>query len=100
VGVLKKRGLEFIRRGWEMFSKFVRYEVGAGSKVTFWHDVWCGDSSLKISNPDLFNITRRKDVWVASIINLFGVDWVMPRRVIDLLVSWGGQVGRGKLMEV
>lgn len=46
-----------------MFSKFVKYEVGDGSKVNFWHDVWCGDSSLKISNPDLFNITRRMRGW-------------------------------------
>jgi hypothetical protein len=37
-----------------------------------------------------------RELW-SSILNLFGVDWVMPRRVIDLLVSWGGQVGRGKL---
>lgn len=28
-----------IRRGWGMFSKFVRFEVGDGSKVSFWHDV-------------------------------------------------------------
>jgi hypothetical protein len=27
-----------IRRGWEGFSKFVRYEEGDGSTVRFWHD--------------------------------------------------------------
>jgi hypothetical protein len=26
---------KFIIRGWEMFSKFVKYEVGDGSKVSF-----------------------------------------------------------------
>jgi hypothetical protein len=48
--------MEIIRKGWETFSKFVRYEVGDGSKVSFWHDVWCGDIPLKISCPDLFSI--------------------------------------------
>ena len=35
-----------------------------------------------------------------SIVNLFGVEWVMPIRVIDLLVSWEGHVGRGVIVEV
>jgi hypothetical protein len=33
-------------------------------------------------------------------LNLFGVEWVMLRWVIDLLVSWERQVGRGTSMEV
>jgi hypothetical protein len=37
------------KEGWEGFSKFVRYEVGDGSKVRFWHDVWCGEQPLKFS---------------------------------------------------
>jgi hypothetical protein len=61
VGVKK-----FIRRGWEMFSKFVKYEVDDGSKVSFLHDVGCGDTPLKISYPDLFSIARSKDAWVAD----------------------------------
>jgi hypothetical protein len=37
VGVWK-----YMRRGWETFSKFVRYKVGDVSKVSFCHDEWCG----------------------------------------------------------
>jgi hypothetical protein len=51
--------------GWEVFSSFVRYEVGDGSKIRFWHDLWCGEP-LKISFPDLFSIARCKDAWVAD----------------------------------
>jgi hypothetical protein len=32
------------------------------------------------------------ELW-SSIFNLFGVVWVMPRRVIDLLNSWGVRLG-------
>jgi hypothetical protein len=35
-----------------------------------------------------------------SIVNLFGVEWVMTIRVIDLLVSWEGHVGHGIIVEV
>ena len=31
------------------------------------------------------------ELW-SSIHNLFGVEWVMPRQVIDSLNSWDGQV--------
>jgi len=29
------------------FSSHTRFEVGVGSKIKFWHDVWCGDHILK-----------------------------------------------------
>jgi hypothetical protein len=55
-----------IKRGWDKFSKFVRFEVGVGSKVSFWNDVWCRDSPLKLPYPNLFHIAQRKDAWVAD----------------------------------
>jgi hypothetical protein len=42
VGVWK-----YIRRGLGAFLRFIRYEVGDGSKTRFWHDLWCGDQPLK-----------------------------------------------------
>jgi hypothetical protein len=53
-----------IRRGWEKFYNFVRFEVGDGSFISFWHDWWCGDSSLKQCFPVLFSIVRNKDAMV------------------------------------
>jgi len=55
-----------IRRGWDKFRNFVRFEVGVGSHVTFWHDLWCGDRSLKQCFPVLFSIVRNKDARVAD----------------------------------
>lgn len=42
-----------IRRGWGDFSRFVRYGVGDELKIWFWHDVWCGDRTLKEAFPTL-----------------------------------------------
>jgi hypothetical protein len=55
-----------IRRGWYKFHNFVRFEVGVGSHVSFWHDLWCGDRSLKQCFPVLFSIVRNKDARVAN----------------------------------
>jgi hypothetical protein len=55
-----------IRRGWENFRNFVRFEVGNGSNISFWHDWWCGDRSLKQCFPALFSIVRNKDAMVGD----------------------------------
>jgi hypothetical protein len=44
----------------------VTYEVGDGSKVLFWHDVWYGEQPLKVSFLELFTIACGKDAWVAD----------------------------------
>jgi hypothetical protein len=55
-----------IRREWEKFRNFVRFEVGNGANISFWHDRWCGDRSLKQCFPPLFSIVRNKDAMVAD----------------------------------
>jgi hypothetical protein len=55
-----------IRRGWEKFRNFVRFDVRVGSHVSFWHDLWCGDRSLKQYFPVLFSIVRNKDATVTD----------------------------------
>jgi len=42
----------------------VRYEIGNGSKVLFWHDVWCGEIPLKTLFSELFLIASGKDTWM------------------------------------
>jgi hypothetical protein len=40
-----------------------------------------------------------RDLWI-YIFTSFGVEWVMPRRVLDLLTSWGDSFGYGPAKEV
>jgi hypothetical protein len=40
-----------------------------------------------------------RELW-NSLFQLFGVVWVMPQRVRDLLVSWRGQLGQHKVLEL
>jgi hypothetical protein len=55
-----------IRRGWEKFRNFVRFDVGNGSHISFWHDWWCGDRPLKQCFLALFSIVRNKDARVVD----------------------------------
>jgi hypothetical protein len=52
------------------FSKFVRFEVGDGSKVWFWHDVWCEDHTLKEAFLMLFAIACFMEALVADLVQL------------------------------
>jgi hypothetical protein len=67
VGVWKN-----IRKGWDSFSRYTRFIVGDGSKISFWHDLWCGDTVLKVAFPTLFDIARLKDVVVADNLERLG----------------------------
>lgn len=35
---------KFIRMWWDSFSCFVVFELGDGSSISFWDDIWCGES--------------------------------------------------------
>ena len=59
---------KFIRSGWLNFSKFLRYDVGDGTRVKFWDDVWCRDRPLKEAFPDLYNISRTRDASVSEVL--------------------------------
>ena len=59
---------KFIRTGWWNFSKFIRYEVGDGTRVKFWDNVWCRDCPLKEAFLDLYNISRTRDASVSEVI--------------------------------
>jgi hypothetical protein len=47
-----------------VFSRYLSFDVGDGSLISFWHDVWCGTQSLKDVFPELFRIARCKEVRV------------------------------------
>jgi hypothetical protein len=55
-----------IRRGWDKLHTFFRFEVGVGSHVSFWHDLSCGDRSLKQCFLVLFSVVRNEDARVAD----------------------------------
>ena len=49
---------KFIRSGWLNFSNFLWYNVGDGTQVKFWEDIWCWGHPLKEAFPDLYNTSR------------------------------------------
>jgi hypothetical protein len=93
VGVWKN-----IRRGWGMFSSNTKLELGEGTKVKFWHDLWCEDKALKKAFPDLrcedkaprsnSSIVRLFVPYEMLFFSQFGLSWVMPNRVADLFACW------------
>ena len=56
-----------ISRGWPSFSRHLLYNIGDGSRVKFWQDRWCGETSLAVSYPDLLRFCRNKKVSVAEL---------------------------------
>jgi hypothetical protein len=61
VGLLKN-----IRRGWGKLCSHTKFEVGDGSKVRFWHDIWCEDMAVTDAFLVLFGIACAKDALVEA----------------------------------
>jgi hypothetical protein len=61
-----------IRKGWNSFLSFTRFVEGYGTNIIFWHDLWCGDTTLKVAFPALFGIARLKDASVADKLEFLG----------------------------
>ena len=59
--------------GWEDFSKNIRFEVGVGDRVKLWTDLWCGDSSLQLTFPNVYEIVSNKGASVASSLEQLGM---------------------------
>lgn len=41
-----------------------------GSKVSFWHNLWCEDKTLKEAFPDLYGVACAKDASIAAYLEL------------------------------
>jgi hypothetical protein len=81
-----------IKKGWETFLRFFRFEVGDGARTKFCHNLWCGDTVLKDAFPVLFGIAHANDASVANNFELFGGSnqWsgaFLERRMIRKLMS-------------
>jgi hypothetical protein len=62
-----------IRKGWESFTGYTRFDVGDGTRTSFRHELWCGDLALKVDFPLLFGIACEKDTFVADNLEFLGI---------------------------
>lgn len=66
----------------EEFKEGIWLELGSGSRILFWKDCWCNNSTLMTISPSLFSLARNKDAkvtdyWVNS---EEGGDWNLEMR--------------------
>ena len=52
---------------WHSFSHQILYDVGDGSRVRYWQDRWCGETSLPVTYPELFRFCQDKEASVAEL---------------------------------
>jgi hypothetical protein len=61
-----------IRKGWDKLFSFISFEVGDGSKISFWHDQWCEEMTLKVAFPVLYGLACEKDASIAANLEFLG----------------------------
>jgi len=53
----------------DTFFRYGYFNVKDGSQTRFWVDTWLGNKPLKDKFPALFNIVRRKQDSIATVLN-------------------------------
>lgn len=61
---------KYIGAGVTSFSSLVAFEIGDGSTVHLWEDVWCDVISLKLAYPDLFCLACLTNATVADFVSV------------------------------
>ncbi|GFZ18537.1 hypothetical protein Acr_27g0002760 [Actinidia rufa] len=51
---------------WGYFYPHVAYQLGNGSKISFWYDNWCGQMPLRDRFPELFVLATYQNALVAE----------------------------------
>ena len=52
-----------------MFISHTKLDLGNGSKIRFWEDMWCGEVTHKDAFPSLYNIASVKDASITDILD-------------------------------
>ena len=55
--------------GWLDFSKFLRFDVGDGTRIKFWEDVWCRGCSLKEAFPELYSFSQTREFFLLEVMH-------------------------------
>ena len=77
-----------IRSGQDVFSQHISYTVGDGSRLRFWHDVWCGDLPLRSQFPSLFQFARLPEARVADLCHFQVSNCVWDIAFIRSVQNW------------
>ena len=56
----------------DSFAQSIRYQVGNGENVSFWHDVWVGNNPLVIQFPDLYKCAKNRKARVRDYLDTNG----------------------------
>ena len=76
---------KFIRGGW---GKFLKFEVGDGTRIHFWDDVQCCEKPLKDVFLNLYRIACVKEATVAGQIQFMGEDVTWEVNFTLLAQDW------------
>lgn len=99
-----EKGLEFSGSSWALwrvpseeyyewlgyFSNLVSFMIGDGSRICFWHDLWCKTTTLKSSFPELYSIALEKETLVSDYLDSPGtfILWNLSFTRVQAVQDW------------
>jgi hypothetical protein len=66
------------------FLSLGKFKLGDGSQVRFWKDAWITPHPLKSIFPALYNIVRRKEAYVRTVLSMTPLNVAFRRSLVDV----------------
>lgn len=66
----------------------VEFVLGNGRRVRFWQDHWCGNSSLRLAFPAIFEIARDKNATMVGIWDLLRAGGSWNIQFLRSFIDW------------
>ncbi|MDV3146764.1 MAG: hypothetical protein Q8754_02990, partial [Sweet potato little leaf phytoplasma] len=78
-----------IAANYPLFEQFTTFTVNCGNNIRFWEDIWCDNQPLQALFPDLYMISRKKNVPIVECWNGEQQSWSLDfkRGLFDREVS-------------
>jgi hypothetical protein len=79
-----------IRNGWGASRTWSPNRVWDGSRLRFWHDVWCEKANMKSLFPKLVSLAREKDALVSDYLDssISYAHWAVQDWELESLVAF------------
>lgn len=72
-----------------VFLRLGTFQIGDGTQIRFWEGIWIGQDCLKNRFPSLFNIVRRNNATVASVMSTLPLNISFRHSITGVnLVFW------------
>ena len=79
----------FVKGSANILNKGIKVIIGNGARVSFWEDIRCDDTSLRVAFLRVFDVASMKECYITDFERWVNNNWVFEVPLKRPLFDWG-----------